>query len=259
VSRGGSQPPNPTDQSAAERERSADEFSAAVSAVTSAFGDPTRREIYLFARSSEGGVTASEVAERFALHTNVARHHLEKLTGGGYLTVELARHESAGRPSKCYRATDVASTLSFPPRRDELLATLLARSLELLDPKEAEAMADDVGFEYGKALAARMAPVGTSTSEPALSAHKSVRAALAVVADALTAHGFAAHTEKRGKLPVIVAEQCPFGGAAQQYPHVVCAVDRGMIRGMLAALYGETDPRFTETRPSGDEHCVAHV
>jgi predicted ArsR family transcriptional regulator len=236
---------------------SADEFTAAVSAVTTAFGDPTRREIYLLARTSDDGVTASTVAEHFDLHPNVARHHLEKLAGGGYLTVELARHESAGRPSKRYRAADVATSLSFPPRRDELLATLLARALELLDPAQAEAMADEVGFEYGQALAARMAPVGAG--DPALSAHKSVRAALAVVADALTAHGFAAHTEKRGKLSVLVAEQCPFGGAAQRYPHVVCAVDRGMIRGMLAGLYGETDPHFTETRPSGDEHCVAHV
>lgn len=234
----------------------ADEFSAAISAVTSAFGDPTRREIYLFVRS-ERGATASAVAERFDVHTNVARHHLEKLAAGGYLTVELARHESAGRPSKRYHAADVATSLSFPPRRDELLATLLARSLELLGPAEAEAMADGVGYEYGRALAARMAPVGTGS--PALNAHKSVRAALAVVADALTAHGFAAHTEKRGKVSVLVAEQCPFGDAAQRYPHVVCAVDRGMIRGMLAGLYGETEPRFTETRPSGDDHCVARV
>ncbi|MGH8983379.1 MAG: helix-turn-helix transcriptional regulator [Acidimicrobiia bacterium] len=236
---------------------SADEFSAAISAVTSAFGDPTRRDIYLFVRSSDPGVTASAVAEHFDLHPNVARHHLEKLAGGGYVTVELARHESAGRPSKRYRAAAVDTTLSFPPRRDELLATLLARALELLDPGQAEAMADEVGFEYGRAFAARMAPVGAG--DPALTAHKSVRAALSVVADALTAHGFAAHTERRGRLSVIVAEQCPFGDAAQRYPHVVCAVDRGMIRGMLAGLYGETDPRFTETRPLGDDHCVARV
>ena len=236
---------------------SPDEFTAAVSAVTSAFGDPTRRDIYLFVRSADEGVTASAVAEQFDLHPNVARHHLEKLAGGGYLTVELARHESAGRPSKRYRVADVGTTLSFPPRRDELLATLLARALKLLDPDQAAAMADEVGYEYGRALAARMAPV--TSGDPALSAHKSVRAALAVVADALTAHGFAAHTEKRGRLSVIVAEQCPFGEAAQQYPHVVCAVDRGMIRGMLAGLYGETEPRFTETRPSGDDHCVARV
>ncbi len=236
---------------------SADEFSAAVSAVASAFGDPTRRDIYLFVRGAGEGVTASEVAERFDLHSNVARHHLEKLAGGGYLTVELARHESAGRPSKRYRVADMATALSFPPRRDELLATLLARSLELLDPDQAAAMADEVGYEYGRALAARMAPV--AAGDPGLTAHKSVRAALAVVADALTAHGFAAHTEKRGQLSVIVAEQCPFGDAATRYPHVVCAVDRGMIRGMLAGLYGETEPRFTETRPSGDDHCVARV
>jgi predicted ArsR family transcriptional regulator len=57
----------------------------------------------------------------------------------------------------------------------------------------------------------------------------------------------------------IVAEHCPFGEAAKKYPHVVCAVDRGMIRGMLAGLYGETRPHHTESLPAGDDHCVARV
>jgi predicted ArsR family transcriptional regulator len=239
---------------------SADEFTAAVSAVTSAFGDPTRREVYLFARDAPDGVTATEVADRFALHPNVARHHLEKLAAGGYLTVELGRSggvPAAGRPSKRYRPATVTTGLSFPPRRDELLGTLLARALELLDPDTAAAMADQVGFEYGRTLGARLAPVAAHGGSS--SAHRSVRAAMATVADALTAHGFAAHTEARGRSLMIVAEQCPFGEAAQKYPHVVCAVDRGMIRGMLSALYGDTDPRFTETRPDGDEHCVTRV
>src|SRR5215216_6141554 len=126
-----------------------------VSAVTSAFGDPTRRDIYLFVRAGADGVTAAEVAERFDLHPNVARHHLEKLTAGGYLTVELARHETAGRPSKRYRAGELDTSLNFPPRRDDLLATLLARSLELLDPDQAAAMAEEVGYDYGLAIAAR--------------------------------------------------------------------------------------------------------
>src|SRR6266480_526147 len=87
---------------------SADEFSAAVSAVTSAFGDPTRRDIYLFVRAGADGVTAGEVAERFDLHPNVARHHLEKLTAGGYLVVAVGRADgarAAGRPSKQYRVS----------------------------------------------------------------------------------------------------------------------------------------------------------
>ena len=71
-----------------------------MAAVTSAFGDPTRRQIYLFVRDHDDGVTASEVADRFALHSNVARHHLDKLTAGGYLEVHVIRPSGggAGRP-----------------------------------------------------------------------------------------------------------------------------------------------------------------
>src|SRR6202795_2767595 len=100
----------------------ADEFSAAVSAVTSAFGDPTRRDIYLAIREQPAGVTATEVAERFALHPNVARHHLEKLSAGGYVTVDVGRavgSRAAGRPSKRYRIAEHDTVLMFPPRRDD--------------------------------------------------------------------------------------------------------------------------------------------
>jgi len=236
----------------------ADEFSAAVTAVTSAFGDRTRREIYLWIRSSADGATVADVAERFELHPNVARHHLEKLTGGGYLTVDTAGvdtgealpRRAAGRPSKRYHALAADAMLTFPPRRDDLLATLLARALGLLDPEDAARMAEDVGYEYGRAMASRMAPADST---------RSVRAALATVADALTAHGFAAHAEARGRGFVIIEEHCPFGEAAQRFPHVVCSVDRGMIRGLLAGLYGETQPHFESSRPDGDAHCVASI
>jgi len=227
-----------------------DEFAAAVAAVTSAFGDPTRREIYLFVRSRSGGVKAAEVAERFALHPNVARHHLEKLAAGGYVDVELVRHESAGRPSKRYRATARDTNLAFPPRRDDLLGTMLARALDRLPAAEAHALAEEVGYDYGRAIAARMEPG---------EGHRSVKAALASVADALTAHGFAAHAEARGSSLALVAEHCPFGEAAAKYPHVLCAIDTGMIKGMLEGLYGATQPTIEESRPGGDAHCVTRV
>ena len=86
----------------------------------------------------------------------------------------------------------------------------------------------------------------------------SFRAALHVVADALTAHGFAAHAERRNDELRIVSEHCPFGGAAIENP-VICAVDRGMVKGMLAALYGETRPELSSSIPMGDEVCVTAV
>ena len=248
---------SPPETSPADATLSANEFNSVVSAVTNAFGDPTRREIYLFVRDArDRGATASEVAERFALHANVARHHLEKLTGGGYLVVEIARPtvdgpaRAAGRPSKRYLAGPLDATLALPLKHDDLLGGLLARALDALGPAQAEALADEVGFQYGTTLAARMDPT---------EGHRSVRAALAAVADALTAHGFAAHTEARDGRLAIVSECCPFGETAQRYPHVVCALDRGMIRGMLSGLYGETSPQFETSRPDGGDHCVARV
>ncbi len=229
---------------------SPDEFGAAVAAVTSAFGDPTRRDIFVLVRSHPDGLRAAEVAAEFSLHPNVARHHLEKLASGGYLLVELSRNESAGRPSKIYRAASLDTHLNFPPRRDDLLGTLLARALERLPRDEAKTLAEEVGYEYGLGLAAAMEPG---------EGHRSVKAAVASVADALTAHGFAAHAEARGGSLTLVSEHCPFGEAAQRYPHVLCAVDTGMVRGMLEGLYGATQPHIEESRPDGDRHCVTRV
>jgi predicted ArsR family transcriptional regulator len=227
------------------------EFSAAVTAITSAFGDPTRRQVYLFAHEHGGGVTAAEVAAEFGMHPNVARHHLDKLAAGGYLEVAVNRSGTgAGRPSKRYSATRPDMALEFPARRDDLLVTLLGRALSRLPRAEAEAMAEEVGVEYGRAMAGAMSAPGD--------AHRSFRAALHAVADALSAHGFAAHAEVSGGQLRIVSEHCPFGGAAIEHP-VICAVDRGMVRGMLDALYGESSAATASSRPQGDEVCVTSV
>lgn len=234
----------------ASRDPSDDEFAAEVIAMTTAFGDPTRREIYLFARESEDGITASEAGSRFRLHPNVARHHLDKLASGGYLNVGVQRPDGAGagRPSKRYRVPEHPSA-PLPARRDDLLITLLGRALAMLPADKAEAMAEEVGEGYGRVLAGSMAPGD---------GHRSVQNALHAVADALTAHGFAAHAESRKGSLAIIADHCPFGATAVQHP-VICAVDRGLVRGMLSALYGETRPTLESSRPQGDDHCVTRV
>ncbi|MGI8983733.1 MAG: helix-turn-helix transcriptional regulator [Acidimicrobiales bacterium] len=230
---------------------SADAFTAGVTAATSAFGDATRRDIYLFAHAAADGVTTAGVAKRFGLHPNVARHHLDKLAAGGYLQVQVARppKAGAGRPSKRYQVTDKALALEFPVRRDDLLIALLGRMLALVPTEAAEAMAESVGEEYGRTLAASMAPG---------EGHRSLQAALHAVADALTAHGFASHTEARDNGLAIISEQCPFGGAAVEHP-VICAVDRGIVKGMLETLYGDTVPETSASRPRGDDICVTLV
>ena len=228
-------------------------FTATVSAITSAFGDPTRRAVYLFARDHETGVTAAQVAEKFDVHPNVARHHLDKLAAGGYLeiTVEKVGGQGAGRPSKHYRAVADAK-LEFPVRSDDLVLTLLGKTLAALPADTAAKLAEEVGQQYGKAMAAGL------QGDDLNAGHRSLRSALQAVADALTAHGFAAHTDQRSNQLRIVNNHCPFGEVAIEHP-VICAVDRGMVKGMPGAIYGDTDPSLSASLPKGATFCATDV
>jgi predicted ArsR family transcriptional regulator len=229
------------------------DFASVVTAVTSAFGDPTRRAIYLYVHEHADGTTASAVAEQFALHPNVARHHLDKLVAGGYVVVATGKPAGggAGRPSKTYKVVAPEIALQLPLRHDDVLTSLLGRALAELGPERSEALAEEVGLTYGRAMATSMSPGSEQ--------HRSFQAALHTVADALTAHGFASHAEHIDDKLQIVNENCPFGGVVIDHP-VICAVDRGMVQGMLETLYGRG--LITETAlslPTGGERCVTAV
>lgn len=237
-------------------------FTGNVAALTDAFGDPTRRRIYLLCRESSGGVSAGEVARAVGIHPNVARHHLDKLASGGYVEVAAGvvdAERRAGRPSKRFVVSAAASRSVddevMPRHADALVLALLGQALSRLPVDEAEAMAEEVGASYGRALA------GGLTGDLHSAGHRSRRSAVQAIASALTAYGFAAHAaEGRDNRLRIINESCPFGVIAGDHP-VVCAVDRGLVRGMLAALSGSDDVEVaTEaSRARGDALCSTAV
>lgn len=226
------------------------EFASAVTAITSAFGDPTRRRIYLLAHQHAEGITATQAAAEFDLHANVARHHLDKLASGGYLDVELSKPSGgAGRPSKRYKSSQPGVRLQAVVRHDDILVSLLAKALAMLPANVAEQMAEEVGIEYGRAMAQSMDPSDTQ---------RSFRGALHAAADALSSHGFAARADESADGDQIVTEHCPFGDAAIESP-VICAVDRGMVSGILSELFGPANTDTSSSKPNGDDICVTHV
>ncbi len=234
----------------AQRALSPTEFSNLVNAITSAFGDPTRRGIYMLLRDHDEGLTTSEVAKAVGVHSNVARHHLEKLTGGNYVEVNHRPPSGAGRPAKVYRASHSEFPVEFDVGHDDILITLLGKVLSKLPPEEAAELAEEVGEEFGKKMAARMGDTADT--------QRSFRSALHVVADALSAHGFAAHAEREGEELRIVSGHCPFGNVAIEHP-VICAVDRGMVKGLLGSLYGATEVALSSSVAQGDDACVTDV
>jgi predicted ArsR family transcriptional regulator len=219
-------------------------FTATVTSLTHSFGDNTRRKIYLYLRDSPGA-TATELALHCQVHANVVRHHLERLSEAGYVTFDNVRKTTVGRPAKGYRVVDASLVMDGSMRRDALLVALLEMALERLGPQASESMAHDVGVEYGRTLALAMGPVDTS---------RSVKAAMTSIAGLLTAHGFAAHAEEHDSAQSVVSENCPFGTAAQHHP-VLCAVDRGLIAGMLDGLGAERTRVTLTSRARGDDTC----
>jgi predicted ArsR family transcriptional regulator len=130
--------------------------------------------------------------------------------------------------------------------------SLLGRALALLPRNQAEAMAEEVGQEYGRAMAVGLTGADLGAGQ------RSLRSAMQSVADALTAHGFAAHADQRNNQLRIVNNNCPFGDVAIEHP-VICAVDRGMVKGMLGALYGDADVSTLKSLPQGDTFCATVV
>jgi len=230
-----------------EHEFDAATFSAAVSSLTLSFGDSTRRRIYLYLRENPG-VTATELSEHCGVHANVVRHHLERLTTAGYVTYDNVKRTGVGRPAKAYRLLTDSVTVDGSARRDALLVALLERALDKLGPDAAEAMALEVGQEYGRELAESISPQDST---------RSVKAAMSSIAELLTAHGFAARAEHDdASSSSVISESCPFGSAASQHP-VLCAVDRGLIAGMLEGLGAERTIVTLTSRARGDETCRA--
>lgn len=229
------------------------EFANLVNVITSAFGDPTRRNIYLATHENPGGVTAGDIAKLTGLHANVARHHLDKLVAGGYLETSLRPSTGAGRPAKVYTATERGLNLNISVGHDDILVTLLGRALARLSDEEATELATEVGVEFGRKMALDMV-----AADGHAELQQSFQTALHTVADALSSHGFAAHAQHNGVELRIVSSHCPFGDVAIEHP-VICAVDRGMVQGLLSELYGQTDVSLGGSVAHGDDECVTDV
>ena len=219
--------------------------------LAATLGDATRRGIYITVRESVEPVTAGHIAELFDIHTNVARHHLDRLVVDGYLQGTRNRRSErrgagAGRPAKHYETTGKEISVQFPARRYDLLAELLARVVERVAPDTAADIAEDVGREYGRELAA----------EVGLAKDAGFEIAVTAVAKAMMGVGFdtEANTEDR----LIVTRFCPFGEAAANHPEIVCKLDQGIVAGLLESANAQGVPVVTPHLGLEDD-CVTEI
>jgi len=227
------------------------QFDQQLGDLAATLGDATRRGIYITVRESVDPVTATQIAGLFDIHSNVARHHLDRLVADGYLQV-TRRHRSerrgpgAGRPAKYYETTAKEISVQFPLRRYDLLAELLARIVERIAPDTAAAMAEEIGREYGRELAA----------EVGLAKEDGFETAVHAVAKVMMGVGFGSEADVSER--VIVTRFCPFGEAAANHPEIVCKLDQGIVAGLLESANASGTPVVTP-RLHIDQDCLTEI
>jgi predicted ArsR family transcriptional regulator len=218
--------------------------------TVSALSDPVRRALYEHVRRQDHPVSREEAAEAVNISRNLTAFHLDKLVDAGLLR---SRYESPpgprgrGRTPKVYEATGAGLSLTVPPRRYELVGSILADAVAA-DPADARAAALIRARDLGRELGSDRPP-GTdgppSTDGPG-------GAWMAAVDAALTDLGF----EPRPDGPsAIVMDNCPFHQLAQHQPELICGLNVAFVTGLLEGL--DADARAVlEPRPG---HCCVRL
>lgn len=207
----------------------------AVRPILKALGDDTRYRIYTWLRDVDRPCSVTEVAERFDLHANTVRPHLEHLRDAGLVRLDATPQGGVGRPQ--HRYTAVATQIDVP-RGDEA-HELLARMLAALCCRAK--VDSDLAVAVGRDL-------GVELADPA------VESATELLDVTMARLGFEPVME--GNRATFT--RCPFRELAEAYPDIVCALHRGLAEGVLDVVGVGVD-EFNEIDASEPCTMVASV
>ncbi len=225
--------------------------------LASVMADGTRFSVYRhLVEAAPRPVSAQEVADRFHLHPNVARLHLNKLEEIGLVVSDTERSGRGGRPYRVYRPSGQSLHLSLPPRDYQLLSELLCQALALLGDRGLEAL-EEVGRRHGREVArdaVRRLPPEDPLTEEAL---------LGAVAGVLSEQGLLARVAPSERGTVLTLHNCSFAEVADRFPQLICRLCRGLVQGVLAPGAGASPGeaagaavRGEESRAKGDARCA---
>jgi predicted ArsR family transcriptional regulator len=181
-----------------------------------ALAQASRAKLFRVLAELQRPASTEELAERLGLHRNGVRNHLERLHEAGLVVREQERRPR-GRPRDTWSIDPAAG----PPDAYADLSRWLARAV---DRRLADA--ESTGRTVGRELAER---AGDGTDQERM--HQ-----------ALTALGFrpAKHVDRDGSLTYTLGN-CPYRDAVHANQPVVCALHRGLTRGLLDQISPDTE------------------
>jgi len=191
---------------------------------------------------TNGPSSAAVLAERLELTPAAVRRHLDHLLDEGLVESREERiygPRGRGRPAKVFVLTD-SGRHAFHQAYDDLAATAM-RFI-------AEAGGDDAVAEFARR---RVAEVEERYREQVALAPESKKAE--VLAQALTADGYAASTAEAGHGAQLCQHHCPVAHVAEQFPQL-CEAETEVF----SRLLGKHVQRLA-TIAHGDGVCTTHI
>lgn len=178
---------------------------------------PTRGRLFELLRDLRRPAGTAELAKRAAMHPNSVRLHLGRLSEAGLVERRTVRG-LRGRPHHEWRITPRGMAAGTSPDAYRDLALWLGRivAAKRHGVAEAEAIGEQIGAEVAPA------------AEPEEAAE--------VLDAALAALGFQPRRRAAGERVEFVLGNCPYRDVAADNQKVVCALHRGMSRGLLRAV-----------------------
>jgi predicted ArsR family transcriptional regulator len=191
----------------------------------------------------QGPVTAAAVATALRLSGPAVRRHLDALIADGEAEVRAASrrvHRGRGRPAKLYLLTDTGRA-RFGHGYDDLAVAALRYLAEHAGPA---AVQDFAAHRVEELL-------GDGAAQVAAADGPDARAD--VLADVLTARGYAAQMREAGSGVQLCQHHCPVAHVAAEFP-ALCEAETQAFAELLG-----THVQRLATIARGDAACTTHV
>lgn len=211
--------------------------SPAATAVDSVLAQPTRARLFALLGELRRPAGTAELAGRLGLHPNGVRVHLERLEAAGVIR-RLRERQVRGRPRDMWSVAAAARPGGHRPTAYQELGRWLARAT----PAGAAQLRrlEGEGRQIGREIAPRDATGGPQALDATLAAL-----------------GFQPTTQTHadGRL-VCRLGNCPYRDAVRENQPAICALHRGMTRGLVDELVpGARLTQFVPGDPD-DAGCI---
>lgn len=200
---------------------------------------PTRSRLFALLGELKRPAGTVELAERLDLHPNGVRIHLERMQQAGL--VERARvHEKRGRPPDAWTIAADARPGGSAPRAYQDLGRWLARALRA---RSAGVRSIE---ETGRQIGREVAPQGVADAD--------------AFEASLTALGFQpTATASDGHAVTFCLRNCPYGDAVRENQPAICALHKGITRGLLDVLAPEAKLSTFVPHDPDEAGCLIEV